>query len=84
MLLEDMVFLSEYITNELNVITLTVSSDRAKYGISVKPFIDGKIAGARLKVVLHTAIAIRSTVQGRSQSSDQAGRRVDPGATAAV
>ena len=52
MLLEDIQFLQSYILGELNVWNLNVSQDRAKFNIKVRPVIDGKLAGARLKVIL--------------------------------
>lgn len=47
--LDDVTALQEYILSELNVRTITVSTDRQKYGVNLKAVPDIKALGVRLK-----------------------------------
>lgn len=48
-ILDDVLLLESYIKEELNVRTVTTSTDKAKYGVALKAEINFKLLGSRLK-----------------------------------
>jgi isoleucyl-tRNA synthetase len=55
--LQDVTGLQEYILSELNIRTITVSTDRQKYGVSLKAIPDIKALGVRLKKESKSVVA---------------------------